>query len=55
VRQHGQIRLYNFGIYVDRSLWGQIVAVLIYDEALQIEQTDQLLVSYPYVYDPMQL
>jgi transposase InsO family protein len=29
VRQHGQIRLHNFGIYVDRVLGGQAVAVLI--------------------------
>jgi transposase InsO family protein len=51
VRQQGQIRLHNFGLYVDRGLWGQTVAVLIYDEALRIEQADQLLVSYPCVYD----
>ena len=54
VRQHGQIRLHYFGIYVDRSLWGQLVEVLIDDEALRIEQEDQLLVSYPCVYDTMQ-
>jgi hypothetical protein len=51
VRQHGQIRLHNFGIYVDRVLWGQAVVVLIYDEALRIEHADHLLVSYPCVYD----
>jgi transposase InsO family protein len=51
VRQHGQIRLHNFGRYMDQFVWGQTVAVLIYDEALQIEQADQLLVSYPCVYD----
>jgi hypothetical protein len=51
VRQHGQIRRHNFGLYVDRVLWEQTVAVLIDDEAWRIEQADQLLVSYPYVYD----
>jgi hypothetical protein len=53
VRQYGQIRLYNFGLYVDQGLWGQTVEVLIYDEALRIEQADHLLVSYPCVYDPV--
>jgi putative transposase len=51
VRQHGQIRLHNFGLYVDRVLWGQTVAVLVYDEALRIEHAEHLLVSYPCVYD----
>jgi hypothetical protein len=51
VRQYGQIRLHNFGIYVDQSLWGQTLDVLIYDEAIRIEQAEQLLVSYPCVYD----
>ena len=32
VRQQGQIRLHNFGLYVDQVLWGQTVAVLVYDE-----------------------
>ena len=54
VRQHGQIRLHNFGLYVDRGLWGQTVEVLIYDEALRIEQAEHLLVSYPCVYDTTQ-
>jgi hypothetical protein len=54
VRQQGQIRLHNFGLYVDQFLWGQTVAVLIYDEALRIEQADQLLVSYPCIYDTTQ-
>ena len=53
VRQYGQIRLHNFGLYIDRGLWGQTVEVLIYDEALRIEQADHLLVSYPCVYDPV--
>ena len=51
VRQHGQIRLHNLGIYVDQSLWGQTLDVLIYDEAMRIEQAEHLLVSYPCVYD----
>jgi len=51
VRMHGQIRLHNFGIYVDRVLWGQTVDVLIYDDALRIEQEDRLIVSYPCRYD----
>ena len=51
VRQYGQIRMHNFGLYIDRGLWGQTVEVLIYDEALRIEQADHLLVSYPCVYD----
>ena len=54
VRRHGQIRLHNFGIYVDRVLWGQTVDVLIYDDALRIEQKDQLIVSYPCGYDTKQ-
>jgi hypothetical protein len=51
VRQHGQIRRHNFGLYIDQGLWGQTVEVLIYDEALRLEQADHLLVSYPCVYD----
>jgi hypothetical protein len=51
VRQYGQIRLHNFGIYVDQSLWGQTLDVLIYDEAMRLEQSEHLLVSYPCVYD----
>jgi hypothetical protein len=51
VRQQGRIRLHNFGIYVDQSLWGQTFEVLIYDEAMRIEQAEHLLVSYPCVYD----
>jgi hypothetical protein len=51
VRQHGQIRLHNFGIYVDQSLWGETLDVLIDDEALRIEPAEHLLVSYPCVYD----
>jgi hypothetical protein len=51
VRPHGQIRLHNFGISGDQSLWGQTLDVLIYDEAMRIEQAEHLLVSYPCVYD----
>jgi transposase InsO family protein len=51
VRQQDQVRLHNFGLYVARVLWGQTVAVLVYDEALRIEQAEHLLVSYPCIYD----
>jgi hypothetical protein len=54
VRQQGHIRLHHFGLYIDPGLWGQTVDVLIYDEALRIEQAEQLLVSYPCVYDTRQ-
>jgi transposase InsO family protein len=54
VRQQGQIRLHNFGLYIDPGLWGQTVDVLVYDEAVRIEQAEQLLVSYPCVYDTRQ-
>ncbi len=54
VRQPGHIRLHHFGLYVDPGLWGQTVEVLIYDDAVRIEQADHLLVSYPCVYDPRQ-
>jgi hypothetical protein len=36
VRQQSQIRLHNFGLYVDHGLSGQTVEVLIYDEAMRI-------------------
>jgi transposase len=51
VRQHGQIRVHNFGLYGNRGLWGQTVAVLVDDEALRIEHAEHLLVSYPCIYD----
>jgi len=54
VRQYGQIRLHNFGLYVDEGLWGHAVEVLVYDEMVRIEQSEQLVVSYPCVYDPRQ-
>jgi transposase InsO family protein len=54
VRQPGHIRLHHFGLYVDPGLWGQTVEVLIYDDAIRIEQGDHLLVSYPCVYDSRQ-
>ncbi|MGH8070229.1 MAG: hypothetical protein ACRERE_34305 [Candidatus Entotheonellia bacterium] len=40
--------------YVDHGLSGQIVEVLMYDEAMRIEQAEHLLVSYPCVYDTRQ-
>jgi hypothetical protein len=54
VRQQGHIRLHNFGISVDQHLWGQTIAVLIYDDVMRIEQAEHLLVSYPGVYAPRQ-
>jgi transposase InsO family protein len=51
VRQYGQLRRHNFGLSIDRGLWGQTIEVLIDDEALRIEQAEHLLVSYPCVYD----
>jgi hypothetical protein len=43
VRQHGQIRLHHFGLYVDRGLWGHTVEVLVYDDMVRIEQAEQLV------------
>jgi hypothetical protein len=54
VRQQGQIRLHNFGLYIDQGIWGQTVEVLIYDDAVRVEQAEHLLVSYPCVYDTRQ-
>jgi transposase InsO family protein len=54
VRPQGQIRRHNFGLFVDHGLSGQTVEVLIYDEALRIEQAEHLLVAYPCVYDTRQ-
>ena len=54
VRRHGPIRLHNFGLDIDQGLWGQTVEVLIYDEAVRIEQAEHLLVAYPCVYDTRQ-
>jgi Integrase core domain/Homeodomain-like domain len=54
VRRHGQIRLCNFGLYVDRELWGYTVEVLIYDDMLRIEWAERVLVSYPCHYDTRQ-
>lgn len=54
VRQHGHIRLYNFGVYVDQGLWGHPVEVWVYDDVVRIEQGEQAMVSYPCVYDPRQ-
>jgi hypothetical protein len=54
VRQQDQIRLYNFGLYVDHGLSGQTVDALIYDEAIRIEQAEYLLGSYPCIHDTRQ-
>jgi hypothetical protein len=36
VRQYGQIRLHNFGLYVDQGLWGHTVEVWVYDDIVRI-------------------
>jgi transposase InsO family protein len=54
VRQQGQIRLYNFGVYVDRELWGHTVEILIYDDMLRIERAEHLLAIFPCCYDTRQ-
>jgi hypothetical protein len=51
VRQYGQIRLHNFGLYVERGLWGHTVEVVMYDDMVRIEQAAQPVVSSPCVYD----
>ena len=43
VRHPGHIRLHHFGLSVDPGLWGQTVEVLIYDEAMRVEQAEDLL------------
>jgi hypothetical protein len=54
VRPYGQIRLHNFGLYIDRGRWGQTVEVLIDDEVLRVERVNQWLVSYPCIYSTRQ-
>ena len=54
VRQYGQIRLHNCGLYVEPGWWGQRVAVWVYDDLLRIAQAEQMVVSSPCVYDPRQ-
>ena len=54
VRQYGQIRLHNLGLNVDQGLWGHTVEVWVYDDVVRIEQGEQVVVSYPCVYDPRQ-
>ena len=54
VRQYGQMRLHNFGLYVDQGLWGHTVELWIYDDVVRIEQGEHVVVSYPCVYDPRQ-
>jgi transposase InsO family protein len=54
VRQHGEIRLHNFGLYVDPSLWGHTVEVWVYEDLVRIEHAEHVQVAYPCVYDPRQ-
>jgi hypothetical protein len=54
VRRHGHIRLYNFGLDVDRDLWGHTVEVLIDDDRLRIERAEHVLATYPCGYDTQQ-
>jgi hypothetical protein len=54
VRQYGQSRLHNFGLYVDQGWWGHTVEVWVYDDVVRIEQGTQAMVSYPCVYNPRQ-
>jgi hypothetical protein len=54
VRQYGQIRLHDLGLYVDQGLWGHRVEIWVYDDVVRIEQGGQVVVSYPCVYDPRQ-
>gem|GEM_PF-2361470 len=54
VRQYGQIRLHNFSLYIDQGLWGHTVEVWMYHDVVRIEQGEQVVVSYPCVYDPRQ-
>ena len=54
VRQYGQIRLHNFGLYIDQGLWGYTVEVCVYDDVVRIEQGEQVVVSYPCTSDPRQ-
>jgi len=51
VRAYGHTRLHNFGLSRGQGLWGQPVDVLIYDDAVRVEQAEHLLVSYLCVYD----
>jgi hypothetical protein len=54
VRQYGQMRLHNFGLYGDRALWAQTVELVLYDDALRVEQAEHLIVLYPCLHDPTQ-
>jgi transposase len=51
VRQHGEIRLHNFGLYVDPGLWGHTVEVWVYEDLVRIEHPEHVQVAYPCVYD----
>ena len=54
VRQYGQIRRHNFGLYVEQGLWGDRVEVWVYDDVVRMEQGEHVVVSYPCGYDPRQ-
>jgi hypothetical protein len=54
VRQHGEIRLHNFGLYVAPGLWGHTVEVWGYDDLVRIEHAEHVAVAYPCVYAPRQ-
>ena len=54
VRQHGEIRLHNFELYVDPGLWGHTVEVWVYEDLVRIEHAEHVQVAYPCVYDPRQ-
>ena len=54
VRQHGEIRLHNFGLHVDPGLWGHTVEVWVYEDLVRIEHAEHVEVAYPCVYDPRQ-
>src|SRR5215510_800088 len=54
VRQHGEIRLHNFGLHVEPGLWGHTVEVWVYEDLVRIEQGEHVEVAYPCVDDPRQ-
>jgi hypothetical protein len=54
VRQHGAMRLPNFGLYVDPGLWGRTVEGWGYEDLGRIEHAEHVQGAYPGVYDPRQ-
>jgi hypothetical protein len=48
------MRLHNFGFSVDQGLWGHTVEVWVYDDVVRSEPGEQVVVSYPCLYDPRQ-